>query len=78
VHWRKSLTTGDFDDAATKCVRCQNAAETTVLASAEKMGTASPYVVLPLRDVSGIITEVGVDEALIAHCRKLGIAVTQV
>jgi DeoR/GlpR family transcriptional regulator of sugar metabolism len=78
VHAKTGLTTGDFDEAATKRALSQSAAETTVVASAEKMGTASPFVVLPLRDISGIVTEAGVDEALVSHCRKLGIAVTQV
>ena len=33
------------------------AAETYVLASAEKIGTASPYQVIPLGQVSAIITD---------------------
>jgi DeoR/GlpR family transcriptional regulator of sugar metabolism len=41
------------------------AAETYVLASAEKLGAASPYMVTNLNGVTGIITEKSVDDALL-------------
>jgi DeoR/GlpR family transcriptional regulator of sugar metabolism len=57
VHPRAGLTTGDSEEAAMKRALAGRAAETYVLASSEKIGAASPYTVLPLASVSGIITD---------------------
>ena len=57
VHPVHGLTTGDVDEAAMKRVLAGRAAETWVLASAEKLGAASRYTVLPLGDVTGVITD---------------------
>jgi DeoR/GlpR family transcriptional regulator of sugar metabolism len=57
VHPTHGLTTGDADEAAMKRTLASRAAETYVLASAEKLGAASRYQVLPLSAVSGIITD---------------------
>lgn len=57
VHPRTGLTTGDADEAAMKRALANRAADTWVLASVEKMGAASRYVVLPVTSVSGIITD---------------------
>ncbi|GAB2594581.1 DeoR family transcriptional regulator [Paractinoplanes abujensis] len=57
VHPKAGLTTGDPDEAAMKRTLAGRAAETYVMASAEKINAASPYVVLPLNEVSGVITD---------------------
>ena len=57
VHQDTGLTTGDADEAAMKRTLARRAADTFVLASAEKIGAASPFTVLPLSAVSGIITD---------------------
>ncbi|MCD5348089.1 DeoR/GlpR family DNA-binding transcription regulator [Agromyces sp. H3Y2-19a] len=57
VHPTAGLTTGDPDEAAMKRALASRAAETYVLASAEKIGTASRYAVVPLDAVAGIITD---------------------
>jgi DeoR/GlpR family transcriptional regulator of sugar metabolism len=51
------LTTGDSDEAVVKRTFAERSAETYVLASSEKVGAASPFLVLPLQAVSGIITD---------------------
>jgi DeoR/GlpR family transcriptional regulator of sugar metabolism len=56
VHPEAGLTTGDYEEAAIKRAISACAAETYVLASAEKIGAVSPYQVLPVAAVSGIIT----------------------
>ncbi|MEU8820650.1 DeoR/GlpR family DNA-binding transcription regulator [Actinoplanes sp. NPDC048796] len=58
VHHQAGLTTGDADEAAMKRLLASRAADTYVLASAEKIGAVSPYAVIPLRSVSGVITDV--------------------
>jgi DeoR/GlpR family transcriptional regulator of sugar metabolism len=57
VHHRAGLTTGDPDEAAMKRALAGRAAETYVLASAEKIGAASPFEVLPLTAVAGVVTD---------------------
>lgn len=62
VHAEAGLTTGDADEAATKRALAARAGDTYVLASAEKVGAASPFRVLPLEDVTGIVTDVDLGE----------------
>jgi DeoR C terminal sensor domain len=57
VHPRHGLTTGDAEEAAMKRALARRAAETYVLASAEKLGAASRYGVLPLAEVAGVVTD---------------------
>lgn len=57
VHPTAGLTTGDAEEAAMKRTLASRAAETYVLASAEKLGAASRYAVVPLDAVAGVITD---------------------
>ncbi|MFF2272244.1 DeoR/GlpR family DNA-binding transcription regulator [Agromyces sp. NPDC058136] len=57
VHPTAGLTTGDPEEAAMKRTLASRAAETYVLASAEKIGAASRYTVMPLDAVAGVITD---------------------
>ncbi|NUT92506.1 MAG: DeoR/GlpR transcriptional regulator [Saccharothrix sp.] len=57
VHEKLGLTTGDADEAAMKRALARQAADTYVLASSEKIGTASRFSVVPLGDVAGVITD---------------------
>lgn len=75
VHPKTGLTTGDYEEAAVKRALSHAATETFVLASSEKLGAASPYAVIPLGEVSGIITEKAADKGLTKAYEKMGIAV---
>ncbi|SEF22002.1 DNA-binding transcriptional regulator of sugar metabolism, DeoR/GlpR family [Amycolatopsis pretoriensis] len=57
VHPDAGLTTGDADEAAMKRTLARRAADTFVLASAEKIGAASRFSVLPFAGVAGVITD---------------------
>ncbi|WP_309113175.1 DeoR/GlpR family DNA-binding transcription regulator [Saccharothrix sp.] len=57
VHEKLGLTTGDADEAAMKRALSRQAADTYVLASSEKIGTASRFSVLPMADVAAVITD---------------------
>jgi len=59
VHPDAGLTTGDPDEAAMKRALAARSAETWVLGSAEKIGAASPFQVLPWSDVAGVLTDAG-------------------
>jgi DeoR/GlpR family transcriptional regulator of sugar metabolism len=65
IHPQTGLTTGDYEEAGIKRALIGAAAETYVLASAEKLGAASPYKVTDLNGVTGIITEKTTDDALL-------------
>ena len=77
VHPKTGLTTGDYEEAAVKRALSHAAAETIVLASSEKLNAASPYVVVPLSEISGIITERSAEKTLLRPYEKLGITVTR-
>ncbi|WP_250033542.1 DeoR/GlpR family DNA-binding transcription regulator [Paractinoplanes maris] len=72
VHHRAGLTTGDADEAAMKRLLASRAAETYVLASAEKVGAVSPYAVLPFPEVTGIITDRPGDDPELARLTAAG------
>ncbi len=77
VHPKTGLTTGDYEEAAIKRALSHAAADTIVLASSEKLNAASAYTVVPLAEISGIITERTADPALIRPYEKLKIPVTR-
>ena len=75
VHPEAGLTTGDFEEAGVKRALSAAAAETIVLASPEKLATASPYQVIPLDELSGLVTMASVPDAVLAPYRARGISV---
>ena len=77
VHPKTGLTTGDYEEAAIKRALSHAAAESIVLASSEKLNAASPYSVVPLSEISGIITEKSADPALTQPYEKLQITITR-
>jgi DeoR/GlpR family transcriptional regulator of sugar metabolism len=77
LHPQTGLTTGDFEEAAIKRALSHAAAETYVLASAEKLNTASPYLVLGLAEVSGILTEKNVPPEALRPFAELGLTIVQ-
>ncbi|MFF8809101.1 DeoR/GlpR family DNA-binding transcription regulator [Streptomyces omiyaensis] len=75
VHPDAGLTTGDADEAAMKRALSARAADTYVLASSEKIGTASPYRVLPWDAVTGLITDADPHAPPVRSLRALGVNV---
>ncbi len=72
VHPQAGLTTGDPDEAAMKRTLASRAADTYVLASSEKIGAASPFTVLPLGSISGIITDASADSPVLLELQRVG------
>lgn len=75
IHPDIGLTTGDSEEAAVKRALSQHAAETVVLASREKLGAASPFVVVPVIEIGTIIVEADTPEALVAPYRAANVAI---
>ncbi len=75
VHPEAGLSTGDFEEAGVKRAMSAAAAETIVLASPEKLATASPYQVIALDELSGIVTMASVAAEILVPYRQRGISV---
>jgi DeoR/GlpR family transcriptional regulator of sugar metabolism len=75
VHPDAGLTTGDADEAAMKRALARRSAETYVLASAEKIGAASPFTVMPLSAVAGIVTDAAPDDDTMRRLAESGVPV---
>ena len=74
VHESAGFTTGDADEAAMKRALARRAADTYVLADSEKIGAASPFEVLPIGDVAGLVTDADASTATVARLREEGLA----
>lgn len=74
VHPAAGATTGDPDEAAMKRVLAARAAETYVLGSSEKIGAASRFGVLPLDEVTGVITDRPADDPAVRELAAAGTA----
>ena len=75
IHPQTGLTTGDFEEAAIKRALSRAAADTYVLASAEKLNASSPYLVVGLIEVTGIITESSINDDLVTPYEDMGLSV---
>lgn len=64
VHPRAGLTTGDYEEAGIKRALAARAAETVVMASQEKLNSASAFAFGELGGVSTLIVDTTLDEAL--------------
>lgn len=75
IHPQEGLSTGDLEEAHIKRALSGRAAETFVLASSEKLGAVSPYLIAPTGEVSGMIVERRVPDDLVNAYRDLGLEV---
>lgn len=72
VHPTEGLTTGDADEAAMKRLLAGRAADTFVLASAERIGAASPYTVLALDEITAVITDAAASNPVVTRLARAG------
>jgi DeoR/GlpR family transcriptional regulator of sugar metabolism len=75
VHPTEGLSTGDLEEAYVKRALAARAAEVVVLASTEKLGAASPYVIADIDTVSSIVVDRGAPDAIRRQLRAKGVAV---
>ncbi|MED7954639.1 DeoR/GlpR family DNA-binding transcription regulator [Streptomyces sp. BE303] len=75
VHPEAGLTTADADEAAMKRALAARAADTYILASSEKIGTASRFRVLPWEKVSGLITDADPHDTVVEQLRAHGVEI---
>lgn len=77
VHPEAGLTTGNYEEACIKRAFSGRAAETVVLASPEKINTASPYVIGSLALINTLVVEEGTDEEWIRSVEEQGVSVVK-
>jgi len=75
IHPEAGLTTGDFEEACIKRAFSGRAAETIVLASPEKINTASSFVIGDVSSVNTIIVEDNTDKEWIHAVSEKGVSV---
>ena len=71
IHPNEGLSTGDLEEAYVKQALCKRASDTYVMASQEKLGAVSQYVVVALTEVSGLIVDEATSEELLQPYRAL-------
>jgi DeoR/GlpR family transcriptional regulator of sugar metabolism len=77
MHPRLGLCTGDLEEAHIKRRLMAQAAETWVLASAEKINTGSPYQIAPAKQATGAIVEKATPAKDLAAFKALGLSVVR-
>jgi DeoR/GlpR family transcriptional regulator of sugar metabolism len=75
IHPNVGLTTGDLEEAHIKRALSAAAADTYVLVSSEKLNAASPYVIAPVTEASGILVEKKTPLDATEPYERLGLAV---
>ncbi len=75
LHPEVGISTLDLEEAYVKRAIIASAAEVVALTSAEKLGTAAPYVVGPLSDLTHLVTEDSVSNEVLAPYRVPGITI---
>ena len=78
VHADVGLTTANHEEAAVKRALHAASAETVVLASSEKLGAASPFVVAPLQALSALLVARETPPKTISRLQAAGVRVVAV
>ena len=73
VHGVHGLSTGDAEEAEVKRALHRRAADTVVLASREKLGAVSPFVVAPLAEVATLVVPPQVPRTTLQALRAAGL-----
>lgn len=75
VHKNAGFTTGDYEEASVKRALSARAAETVVMASQEKLNSASAFAIGPLSLASTLVVDGELDAELSALLKKQRVAV---
>ena len=77
IHPEVGISTLNLEEAYVKRAMIASAAEVVALTSTEKLGTAAPYIIGPLSDLTHLVTERSVSEELLAPYRAQGISIVR-
>jgi DeoR/GlpR family transcriptional regulator of sugar metabolism len=78
IHAEYGLSTGDAEEAVIKRTIAEASAELIVMASTEKIGAASPFLILPTRSVTHLLVPKSASPQSLRPFRKLGLEITRV
>jgi len=78
LHHEIGVTTVSHEEAELKRIMIENSGRVIAPVTADKIGTASPFVVAPMTGVDCIVTDSEVPEDRLNEYRKLGIEVMRV
>lgn len=75
VHAEAGLSTGDYEESSVKRALAARAAETIVLASAEKINRASAWVIGDIALVNTLVVEASTDDAELERFAAKGVVI---
>ena len=75
LHPEVGITVMDLEESYVKRAMIENAAEVVAVSSAEKLGSAGPFVVAPLEELTQIVTERSAPDEILEPYRDLGVEV---
>lgn len=75
VHSSAGVSTGDFEEASVKRALHECAADTVVMASSEKLGAASPYVICSASEIAVLLVPKATQSEALRGFVELGIRV---
>jgi DeoR/GlpR family transcriptional regulator of sugar metabolism len=78
LHPEIGVTTDNLEERHVKAAMIAGAAEVVALADHDKLGTAMPIVIAPMRAVTQLVTDAEADERALEPYRALGIDVLKV
>ena len=77
LHPHHGVTTADLEESYVKRAFSRQAAETVVLASTDKLNAVSPYLIVPIHELSSIIVESDLSEEAANGFAHLGVNVSR-
>ena len=77
VHPEVGVSSNDIDDVPTLRAMIAGAAEVVAIVTADKLGTALPFVVAPVEELTHLVTERSAADALVAPYERVGVTVVR-
>lgn len=77
LHPEIGISMLDVEEAYVKRAMIEQAAEVVAMVGADKLGTAAPFVIRPLRALTYLVTDASIDEALLTPYQEQGIIVVR-
>jgi DeoR/GlpR family transcriptional regulator of sugar metabolism len=75
LHPEIGITVLEHEESYVKRAMIASSAEVVAVASAEKLGSAGPYVVAPIAELTHIVTDSSATDAVLSPYRELGVEV---
>ena len=75
LHPEIGITTTELEESYVKRAMIANAAEVVAVSAADKLGSAAPYVIAPLEELTYVVTEEGASPEQLAGFRAAGVEV---